>query len=84
MSTRYISATDLKNNTSEILNSVYYEKSEAVIERHGKIVAVISPPKIGKKTEKDYKAIADKYFGIMPDFPDVTKYRVNTKRKIAL
>ena len=83
MDTYTISATELKKRVSEVLNTVRYEKREAVVERHGKPIARIVPVlKADKK--KDVSALLKKYYGIMPDFPDVTTMRHFRKRNIKL
>ncbi|OGD86634.1 hypothetical protein A2164_02370 [Candidatus Curtissbacteria bacterium RBG_13_35_7] len=75
-----VSATELKNKVADILNHVVYTKSETIIEKHGKPVAKIVP--IGEKSEKDIALVIDRYFGVLPDFPDVTKFRRSRRRKI--
>lgn len=83
MKTTRVSSTDLKLNTAEILNMVAYGGHEMVVERYGEELVRISP--IVKKTKrKDYKKIIDKYFGALPDFPDVTKDRYFRERQISL
>ncbi|GEM_PF-2010304 len=83
MNKNFISASNLKNHVSEILNDVYFGKKIAVIERYGKPIAKIVPIKEGEK-DKDIKKVLDKYFGILPDFPDVTKDRRSRKKKFVL
>ncbi|MBI2314793.1 type II toxin-antitoxin system Phd/YefM family antitoxin [Candidatus Daviesbacteria bacterium] len=80
-----ISATELKNKLSEVLNSVYYSENVAVIEKHGKPIARIVPVEGSKKMmRKDIKRVLDETFGILPDFPDVSSYRRFRSRKISL
>lgn len=38
-----VSATDLKNKAADVLNRVVYSKTETIIMRYGKPIAVISP-----------------------------------------
>lgn len=76
-----ISATTLKNNVANILNDVYFDKKTAVIKRYGKIIAKIVPV---DKASEDTGSILDKYFGALPDFPDVVKERSFRKRTIKL
>lgn len=76
----HISATELKNRVSEVLNEVYYKGRVTVIERHGKPIAEISP--VTKRPSEDANDVISRYFGILPDFPDVTKDRRSRKRKI--
>lgn len=45
MRTFTVTMTDLKNNTSDILNKVYYKGKIARITRHGKIIAYMEPIK---------------------------------------
>ena len=77
MNTFTVTATDLKNRPADILNRVYYEKKTALIERHGKVIARVSPESPKKETLSE---IWKRYGGIMPDFPDVTKFRRNKRR----
>lgn len=74
-----ISASELKNNVSNILNDVYFNKKTAVIKRYGEIIAKIVPV---DKEERDIRSILDKYFGALPDFPDISKKRNFKKRSI--
>lgn len=76
-----ISATTLKNNVSDILNDVYFNKKTAVIKRYGTIIAKIVPV---DKENKDVRSVLDKYFGALPDFPDISKKRSFRKRSIKL
>lgn len=76
MNTTSISASELKRNTADVLNRVYYEKIVAVIKRHDEPIVKIVPIEKNKSRKS--------YFGIMPDFPDVTKLRYFRKRKISL
>lgn len=69
----HISATDLKNKTAEILNAVHFHKNTALVERYGKILVKIVPAKEEDKTSKTENLA--KYFGSLPDFPDVKKLR---------
>jgi prevent-host-death family protein len=75
-----VSATELKNNTSEILNRVEYGKETVSISKHGKIVADIVPrkepaPLVVKESFKDF-------YGALPDFPSVEEIRsARRKRK---
>lgn len=80
MDKNYISASELKERISEVLNSVHFEKKVAIIERYGKPVAKIVP----FDTKKNVSSLVDKYFGILPDFPDVTKDRKSRKNPISL
>lgn len=80
-----VTASELKKNVSEILNSVYFEKRIAVIERYGKPIAEIVPVRATiKNRRKDLERVVDKYFGAIPDFPDVTKMRRSRKKKFSL
>ncbi len=76
-----ISASELKNNVSNILNDVYFNKKTAVIKRYGTIIAKIVPV---DKENKDVRSILDKYFGALPDFPYISKERTFRKRNIGL
>lgn len=76
-----ISATTLKNNVSNILNDVYFNKKTAVIRRYGEIIAKIVPV---DKENKAVRSVLDEYFGALPDFPDVSKKRNFKKRGISI
>ena len=53
-----ISATELKNKLSEVLNSVYYNDTVTIVEKHGKPVARIVPEKRHRRvSKKDIKKI---------------------------
>lgn len=77
MNTFTVSATEAKLNFSEILNRVTYEKKTAIIKKHGKIVAELSPPKFSDISLKEKLA---KFYGALPDLPDVKKFRRNKRR----
>lgn len=76
-----VSATTLKNNVSNILNDVYFNKKTAVIKRYGTIIAKIVPV---DKENRNIGFTLDKYFGALPDFPDISKERTFRKRSIGL
>ena len=80
---RTVSATELKNNVAEILNDVYFNGKITVIERYGKPIAEIVPAE-KKNASLTTEKILDKYFGALPDFPDVTKFRRSRKKKLTL
>lgn len=83
MESVYLSSTELKRKTAEILNLVAYGKKIAVIERYGEPLVRISPASfLGKKTKLEGKL--DRYFGSIPDFPRVEKERFFRKRKLNL
>jgi len=75
-----VSATDLKNKIADVLNRVVYTGSETIVERHGKPIARIVP--VEKKSEENIARVIDRYFGSLPDFPDVTKFRRSRRNKI--
>lgn len=83
MSTHYISATELKKNISDVLNRVYYKGEETLVKRHNEVIAKIIPV-AKEKNLPDKKVLLKKYFGIMPDFPDITGMRHFRKRKTTL
>lgn len=79
--TTVISATELKNKVSEVLNGVSFRGDVAVIERYGRPVAKIIP--IDRELDlANLKKALDESFGSLPDFPDVTKDRRSRRRKI--
>jgi len=75
-----VSATELKNRVSEVLNEVTFKGNITVIERYGKPIAKIIP--VGQKPKESIAEIINRYYGAMPDFPDVTKLRYSGRRKI--
>lgn len=79
MKTQSISATELKQQTAEILNMVLYQGKTAYIERHGKIIAKIMPVN-NPITSK----IKETYFGTIPEFPDVISDRLRKERDVDL
>lgn len=79
-----ISATDLKRRAAEILNTVYYEKKIAIVERFGRALVKIVPLDELKNSKKDKGKILDKYFGVLPDLSDVKKTRFFRKRVLTL
>lgn len=84
MDTKYISATELKRKTAEIINMVYYEKKVAVIERFGKSLIKMTAIENTKEKKEGISVILDRYFGVLPDFPKVRKDRKFRKKNLAL
>lgn len=82
MHTRTITATELKNRVSEVLNTVYFTDSETIIEKYGKPIAKVVPFKEHKRSKENIRKALDVTFGSLPDFPDVTKFRRSGRRKI--
>lgn len=79
----YLSSTELKRKTAEILNMVAYGEKVAVIERYGEPVVKITPiASFGKRGKLEDKL--KKYFGILPNFPSVSKCRSFRKRNVEL
>lgn len=69
--TRTITATELKVNTSVILDDVAYKGTTILVERHGRpMIKITTIP-----NEADLESRLDKYFGIMPDFPKIKRLR---------
>lgn len=79
MDTFTVTATEAKQNFSDILNRVAYERKTALVKRHGKVIARLSPEE--KSTKKDLNAIWKSFAGSMPDFPDVKKARYFGKHR---
>lgn len=77
MNTFVVTTTELKRDTSNVINRVTYEKIIAIIKRHGKTVAKITP---ADEPVRDINKIWQSFAGSIPDFPDVTKYRRSRKR----
>lgn len=86
MKTTRLSASDLKRNTAEVLNMVAFGHTVAIVERHGQPLVKITPATSVKKKidETEIKKKLDKYFGVIPDFPDVTRARYSRKRRLKL
>ncbi len=83
--TNVISATELKNKISEVLNSVYFHGNIAVIERYGKPIAKVIPVEKNESfSREDIRKVIDATFGALPDFPDVTKFRKSRKKSFSL
>lgn len=80
---KMISATKLKNNISYILNEIYFKGDVALIERYGRPIAKIVPIKDGETVTNLKKALYD-FYGILPDFPDITKSRKSRKNTVGL
>lgn len=80
----YISATDLKNKMSDVINEVRFKGVVTIVEKHGKPVAKIVPINADdsesdfreSNIEKDLK----RTFGSLPNFPDVTSFRRSRKK----
>ena len=84
MDITYIPATDLKRKAAEILNTVYYEKKIAVVERFGKALVKIIPYEEEKISKKNKRNLLDKYFGALPDFPEAKNNRFFRKKNLVL
>lgn len=84
--TTVISATELKNKVSEVLNNVYFTGNETVIEKYGRPIVKIIPinNKAKKMSKEDVKRVLEETFGILPDFPDVTKFRRSRRKTFSL
>ena len=78
-----ISSTDLKHNTAEVLNSVAYGGKMVVVERYGEPLVRVIPVK-SRENKLNFKKMAGKYFGAIPDFPKVHKMRRSRKRAVKL
>lgn len=75
-----VTATELKNNVSDILNRVIFTGSETIVERYGKPVVKIMPfSERNRKRRLDLKRALDESFGSLPDFPDVTRERKSSR-----
>lgn len=66
MNTTTISATELKNKVSEVINRVHYGKEEIIVTKTDKPFVKISPlaGKEKKKSKEEIEKLLDKYFGI--------------------
>ena len=79
--TTVISATELKNKVSEVLNEVAFRGNIAVVERYGKPIAKIVPVREVTRSKEEIKRVLDETFSSIPDFPDITKDRYFRKKK---
>ncbi len=79
-----ISASKLKSKVADVLNDVHYKKNIAIIERYGKPIAKIIPMDMSHKNISHVKKALNDYFGVLPDFPEVTKKRASRKKSISL
>ena len=84
MNTTYVSASELKRNTAEILDKVHYGKNVTVVEKFGKAIAKIVPMEEKEKDISDVGEILKATFGSIPDFPVVTSKRYFRRRDIKL
>jgi len=83
MKVTYISSTDLKNKTAEILNLVSFGGVEVIIKRHRRPLAKILPFKEEEK-KANLKENLKKYFGAISNFPEVGKNRYFKRKTINL
>lgn len=83
MNTTNITATELKNNVSEIIDKVRLHNTVAIVKKYGRSVVKIIPftEHINKV---DAKKIIVRTYASLPDFPDVTKTRKSRKRNSKL
>ena len=84
MNTTYVSASELKRNAAEILNSVYYKKNTTIVERFGKAIAKIVPVEERIEGKKSVAKILNNYFGVLPNFPKTKNIRYFRKRNTSL
>ncbi len=82
MKTTYLSSTDLKRKTAEILNLVAFGDTVAIIRRHGESLVKIIPAR--GEVKMDIEEKTKKYFGAIPDFPLLVKKRHFRKRNLNL
>lgn len=80
-----ISATELKNRVSEILNEVAFKGNVAVIERYGKPIAKVVPVKEKNLlSREEIRKALNATFGSLRDFPDVAKFRRSRAKSFSL
>lgn len=82
MKTTYLTSTELKRKTAEVLNLVAFGDTTAVVERHGEPLVKIIPAREEKGIDLGKKLI--KHFGAIPSFPSVSKMRYFRKRNISI
>ena len=64
--TKVISATNAKNNFSDILNHVHYSNEDFIVERNGEKVALIIPLADAALTKEKAEKLG-KLFGVISD-----------------
>lgn len=79
MNTFTVTATELRKNAADILNRVYYEKRIALVERAGRVIVRMTPTEPDGAKES-FADVWKRFGGVMPDFPDVKKFRRNKRR----
>ena len=79
-----ITATDLKNRTAEILNDSYFKGKTILVGRYGKPIAKIVPIRDTTNNTIKFKKVLKTTFGILPDFPDITKARKSRRKSLKL
>jgi len=79
-----ITATDLKNRTAEILNDSYFKGKTILVGRYGKPIAKIVPIRDTTNNTIKFKKVLKNTFGILPDFPDITKARKSRRKSLKL
>lgn len=79
-----ISATDLKNKVSEVLNRVHFKGEEVIVTKTGKPVVKIVPFSGKNEKKAEVGAILDKYYGVLPEFPNVVGKRYMRKRTVSI
>lgn len=81
MTTKKISATELKRNTADIINEVAFGNKKILVLRHDEVVAEITKP---KNKVKDMEYIMKKYGGSMPGLSkDVSKVRKGFEKNLS-
>ncbi|OGG03076.1 hypothetical protein A2W14_05215 [Candidatus Gottesmanbacteria bacterium RBG_16_37_8] len=84
MNITHVSASELKRNAAEILNSVYYKKNITIVEKFGKAIAKIIPIDEKENSKTNITDKLDFYFGSLPDFPKVIITRNFRQRNVSL
>lgn len=83
MDITHISATQLKNDTAVVLNTVFFNKTVITIEKYGKPIAQLIPVIVDAK-KQSVEAAIDDTFGALSDFPQVSAMRAFRKRSLSL
>lgn len=83
MKKNYLSATEVKENISEILSNAYFRGKVTIVKRYGKPIAKIIPIE-EKPSPKMVKKSLAKFFGTEPEFPELKKDRNFRSREINL
>lgn len=75
MSTITISATQLKNETADILNQVIFKGTVAVVSKYGKPLVKIIRVEESETVSPNYETLLSNFYGKVNDFPNTHDLR---------